>query len=90
MMSAQSMKDQMESFFFGLHVHDFPEEICVAGGTVFVHVSGRRQFNLKGGCATLSYFLWHGETKVSFLHVLFQTKYKQTKRNPQLMSDTVM
>ena len=35
-------------------------------------------------------FLWHGETRVLFLHVLFETKYKQTKRNPQLMSDTVM
>ena len=60
----------------------------MAGGTDFLHVSGRRQFNLKGGCAT--FFFGHGETRVLFLHVLFETKYKQTKRNPQLMSDIVM
>ena len=36
-------------FFFVLTcmLHDFLEEMCVAGGTVFIlvlHVSGRRQF----------------------------------------------
>ena len=55
----------------------------MAGGTVFyLHVSGRRQFNLKGGCATLFHFFWHGETTVLFLHVLFETKYKPNETKP--------
>ena len=48
----------------------------------FLHVSGRRQFNLKGGCATLFHFFWHGETRVLFLHVLFETKYKPNETKP--------
>ena len=48
----------------------------------FLHVSGRRQFNLKGGCATLFHFFWHGETRVLFLHVLFETKYKPYETKP--------
>ena len=48
---------------------------------MFLHVSGRRQFNLKGGCATFV-FLWHGETRVLFLHVLFETKSKPNETKP--------
>ena len=39
-------------------------------------------FNLKGGCATLFHFFWHGETRVLFLHVLFETKYKLNETKP--------
>ena len=47
-----------------------------------MHVSGRRQSSLKGGCAT--FFFWHGETRVLFLHVLFETKYKPNETKPTL------
>ena len=40
-------------FVLACMLHDFPEEICVAGGTVLsflaLHVSGRRQFK-RGTC----------------------------------------
>ena len=62
-------------------MHDFPEEICVAGGTVFfAHVSGRRQFNLKGGCATLFIFVaWRNQSFVFACLISNQIQTNQTK-----------
>ena len=31
---------------------------------------------------TLFHFFWHGETRVLFLHVLFETKYKPNETKP--------
>ena len=81
-LSAQSMKDQMESFFLTCMCMSFHRKVAWQVELFFLHVSGRRQFNLKGGCATLFHFFWHGETRVLFLHVLFETKYKPNETKP--------
>ena len=62
----------------------------MAGGTVYLHVSGRRQFNLKGGCATLFHFFGMEKPEFCFCMSYFKPNPNQTKRNPHLMSDTVM
>ena len=54
----------------------------MAGGTVFfVHVSGRRQFNLKGGCATLFIFFvaWRNQSFVFACLISNQIQTNQTK-----------
>ena len=58
--------------------HDFPKEICVAGGTDLFLCTSPDDASLKGGCAENVYFrVFCGmfEPKM-FLHVLFQTHLK--------------
>ena len=52
----------------------------MAGGTVFfVHVSGRRQFNLKGGCAALFFLVWRNQSFVFACLISNQIQTNQTK-----------
>ena len=51
-MSHGNNQNQTDVFVLTCMLHDFLEEMCVAGGTVFcfaLHVSGRRQFK-RGTC----------------------------------------
>ena len=58
-------------------MHDFLEEMCVAGGTVFVLLCTSPDVaSLKGGRVMCEgKFFWHVGTK-DVLHVLFQTNLK--------------
>ena len=63
--------------FLTCMLHDFPKEICVAGGTDFFLRTSPNDASLKGGMCRELLFLFCGmfEPKM-FLHVLFQTNLK--------------
>ena len=58
-------------------MHDFLEEMCVAGGTVlfFCFCTSPDVASLKGGRVMCEGKFWHVRTK-DVLHVLFQTNLK--------------
>ena len=67
-------------FVFDLHGACFLEEMCVAGGTVFLLCTSPDDVSLKGGCVMCEgkfvfFEFWHVGTK-DVLHVLFQTNLK--------------
>ena len=71
-----------KQIFLTCMLHDFPKEICVAGGTdffwSFLFCTSPDDASLKGGCAENLYFrVFCGmfEPKM-FLHVLFQIHWK--------------
>ena len=66
------------SFVLTCMLHDFLEEICVAGGTVLVlFCTSPDAASLKGVRVMCEgeFFVWHVGTK-DVLHVLFQTNLK--------------
>ena len=53
----------------------------MAGGTDFC-TSPDVAVQFERGMCDLVLFFWHGETRVLFLHVLFETKYKPNETKP--------
>ena len=54
----------------------------MAGGTVFFARLRTPPVQFERGMCDLISFFWHGETRVLFLHVLFETKYKPNETEP--------
>ena len=52
----------------------------MAGGTDFFARLRTSPVKFERGMCNL--FFWHGETRVLFLHVLFETKYKPNETKP--------
>jgi len=80
-MSHGNNQNQTEVFLTCM-LHDFPKEICVAGGTdfwSFLLCTSPDDASLKGGCAENLYFCVSCgmfEPKMFFLHGLFQIHLK--------------
>ena len=54
----------------------------MAGGTVFFARLRTPPVQFERGMCDLIFDFWHGETRVLFLHVLFETKYKPNETKP--------